>query len=144
MIDRALRFQHRVTGESFFATMRRYFIFLIGGGTGWLILIGIHTYLLGKGFHPAISYGAGDIFAVIFTFIYHIFVTFKIKTDLQSRFVKFAVLTTALAITNWGLFVIGRTVFDLPVADVIMSFFITGVLSVVNFLINRAIIFRNH
>lgn len=145
MIRRALALQRRLTGESFFGTVRRYMVFLVGGTIGWLILIGLHSLLHGQhGFHPAISYGIGDSVAVIFTFIYHIFVTFRMKTNWQARFVQFAILTTGIAFANWGSFYIGRVILDLPVADIIMSFFITGFLSAVNFLVNRIVIFKHH
>jgi putative flippase GtrA len=145
MIRRALHYQRQLTGESFFGTARRYFIFVLGGLIGWLILIGTHiffrdTYHL----HPALSYGIGMFFATIFTFVYHVLVTFRIKTRLQSRFVQFSVLVVLIAILNWGMFSFSRVVLNLPISDTIISFFITGFLSVVNFGINRIIIFRNH
>ncbi len=143
MIKKALELQRKLTGESFFGTVRRYLIFLVGGTTGWLILIGIHTLLHGRGTHAAISYGVGDFVAVLFTFFYHRLVTFKIKTNWQSRFVQFALLTTFIAFANWGLFFLFRIVMNVPVPDVVVSFLITGFLSVINFLFNRIFIFRH-
>jgi len=145
MIRRALHYQQRLTGESFFGTIRRYVIFVTGGLVGWLILIGSHILFRDNyGMNPALSYGIGIFFATVFTFVYHVLITFRIKTNLQMRFMQFSVLVLIIAFLNWGLFSFGRVVLDLPVPDTIMSFFITGVLSVVNFGINSIIIFRHH
>ncbi len=145
MIRRALHFQERLTGEPLLATIRRYITFVVGGFTGWLIIIGLHTLLHNSfGWKPVFSYAAGILFADIFTFIYHIFITFKIKSNWKERFIKFSVVVVLVSVANWALFVLGRQVFDLPLPDFLMSFAITTFLSVVNFGINRIFIFRHH
>ena len=145
MIRRALHYQHRLTGESFFGTVRRYLIFVFGGLIGWLILIGSHIFFRDTySLHPAVSYGIGMFFAIVFTFVYHVLVTFRIKTNLQFRFVQFSILVILIAFFNWALFSFGRVVLELPISDTIISFVITGFLSVVNFGINRVLIFRHH
>ena len=142
MIRKALDFQRRLTGEGLFATGRRYATFLVGGTTGWLILIGLHTFLKGYGFNPLVSYAAGLVFADVFTFVFHKIVTFKIHTNWEKRFIQFSALVIAVSVANWGLFYVGRQVLDLQVWDFVMSFVITGFLSVVNFGVNRVLIFR--
>lgn len=143
MIRKVLDFQRRLTGEGLFATGRRYATFLIGGTTGWLILIGLHTFFKGfYGFNPLVSYAAGLVFADVFTFVFHKIVTFRIHTNWKRRFLQFSALVIAVSVANWGLFYVGRQVLDLPVRDFVMSFFITGFLSVVNFSVNRVLIFR--
>lgn len=145
MIRRALHLQQRLTGESLFATIRRYIIFVFGGGIGWLILIGAHTFFRDNfGFQPVVSYAIGILFAIAFTFVYHIFITFKMKTRLKERFIQFSIVVVVISIANWVLFALGREVMDLQIPDFIMSFVITVFLSVVNFAINRIFIFRHH
>jgi len=144
MIGKVLQHQERLTGDSLLAMVKRYFIFIAGGFVGWLVLIGLHTYFKNTyGINPMLSYGIGIIIADIFTFIYHRAVTFKIKTNWQMRFVQFTIVTLLLSFLNWSLFSLGRVVLDLPVPDPLMSFVITGFISVVNFSINRIIIFRH-
>ena len=145
MIRRALNYQQRLTGEPLLPTIKRYFIFISGGFLGWLVLISLHTYLRNTyGINPAYSYGVGIVLADVFTFVYHRFVTFRIKTRWQMRFIQFTVLVVSLSFVNWALFSLGRVVLDLPIPDFIMSFVITGFISVVNFGINRIFIFRHH
>lgn len=145
MIKRALHFQERLTGEPLLATIKRYFIFVIGGGIGFLILYGFHKFFRDSfGMNPIVSYAIGMVFAIMFTFVYHRLITFKVKTRTQERFINFSIAVVLIAVTNWGLFAIGRQVLNLPVSDFIMSFIITLVLSVVNFAINRIFIFRHH
>lgn len=144
MIKKALQYQQNLTGDSFIGTIKRYVIFVIGGFAGWLLLIGVHSFLGGAyNLNPLLSYAVGVVFADIFTFIYHRLVTFRIKTNWRLRFAKFSVMVVLISIVNWGLFSIGRVVLDLPMPDFVMSFVITTFLSVLNFGINRVLIFRH-
>ena len=145
MIKRALAFQERITGDSLSKTIKRYIIFVTGGLIGWLLVIGPHLYLRANfDISSVFSYAVGIIIADIFTFIYHRLITFKITTEWRRRFTQFSILIVSVGIANWALFTISRSVLDLPFPDVIISFVITGVLSIVNFLINRLFIFRHH
>ncbi len=145
MIKRALRLQQRITGEPLLATIRRYLVFVVGGFTGWLIIIGLHAFFRDNfGWGTVFSYGAGLLFADIFTFVYHRFITFQIKSNWKVRFMQFSFVVVLISIANWVLFVIGREVLNLPVPDFAMSFVITTFLSVINFGVNRILIFRHH
>ena len=145
MINRALNFQERLTGEPILATIKRYLVFIFGGGIGFLILYGFHKFFRDSfGMNPLVSYAIGMVFAIIFTFIYHRMITFKMKTKAHERFIRFSLVVIVIAVSNWGLFAIGRQVMNLPVADFVMSFIITLLLSVINFTINRIVIFRHH
>ena len=145
MIKKALSYQERLTGDSLFITVKRYSIFVFGGFTGWLALISIHTFFRDAyGFNPLLSYAIGMIFADLFTFVYHRLVTFKVKTDWKRRFVQFTIIIVILSATNWTLFSIARGIFDLPFPDIVISFVITAVLSIINFVINRLFIFKQH
>ncbi len=145
MIGRALHFQERLTGEPLFATIRRYFIFVFGGFIGWLIIIGLHAFFRDNfGWQPVFSYAAGLFFADTFTFVYHRFITFKIKSNWKARFVQFSVVVVLVSVANWALFVLARQVLDLPFPDFLVSFVITTFLSIVNFGVNRIVVFRHH
>ena len=144
MIQKILHYRHRVTGEFLFETLKRYFLFVFGGLIGWVMLIGIHEFLQKQsGLHPAFSYGLGIIAADVFTFTYHSLITFRIKTGWQIRLMKFTFLLIGISAANWALFYVGRSILDVPLPDTVMSFFITGFLSVANFIVNKTIIFRH-
>lgn len=164
MIRRALHFQERLTGEPLLATIKRYLVFVFGGGIGWLIIIGMQAmFLVRLGEVP--SYWIGLLFADIFTFVYHQFITFKIKSDWKRRFVKFSVIVVLISIANGTLFSLAANAFDLTYFDIafpswlslgffggglvipgriLVSFVITVILSIINFAINRIFIFRHH
>ena len=144
MIRNILHYQRRLTGDSLFETLKRYVIFVSGGFIGWVILISLHELLQKQtGFQPVVSYGAGIIAADVFTFIYHRRVTFKIKTKWKIRFMKFSFLLIGLSAANWALFSLGRGILNIPVPDAVISFLITAFLSVVNFTLNKTVIFRH-
>jgi putative flippase GtrA len=145
MIKKVLAYQERITGDSLSKTLKRYLIFVTGGLIGWFLVIGPHLYLHNKfGINPVFSYAVGILIADIFTFIYHRLITFKITTEWRKRFTQFSVLIVFVGIANWALFTLSRSVLDLPFPDVLISFVITGILSVINFIINRLFIFRHH
>ncbi len=164
MISRALHFQERLTGESLFATIRRYLVFVFGGGIGWLIIIGMQALFLAR-WGEIFSYWVGLIFADIFTFVYHRLITFKIKSDWKMRFVKFSAIVIVISVANGALFSFSAKNFDLTYFDmavpsglllglfggnliipgrILVSFVITLILSIINFGINRIFIFRHH
>ncbi len=162
MIRRALHFQERLTGEPLLATIRRYLIFVFGGGLGWLIIIGMQALFLAR-LGEILSYWVGLIFADIFTFVYHRFITFKIKSDWKARFVKFSAIVIVISVANGALFSLAAKNFDLTYFDavipmlglfgggssvipgrILVSFVITLILSIINFAINRIVIFRHH
>ncbi len=162
MIKRALAFQHSLTGEPLIATIRRYFIFVFGGGIGWLIIIGMQALFIAR-WGEILSYWVGLIFADIFTFVYHRFITFKIKSDWKIRFVKFSAIVIVISVANGALFSVAAKNFDLANFDlaipllglfgsagfaipgrILVSFVITLILSIMNFAINRIFIFRHH
>ncbi|MAG15623.1 hypothetical protein CMO88_01025 [Candidatus Woesearchaeota archaeon] len=158
MIKQALAHQERLTGDPLMATIKRYFIFITGGFVGWLIIIGMQAVFLAS-LGEIFSYWVGLLFADIFTFVYHRLITFKIKSNWKIRFVKFVIIVTAITLANGAFFSLTAASFDLAKLNlsiifleqtlmipgrIIASFFITFVLSVINFGINRIFIFRHH
>lgn len=118
----------------------RYSVFVFGGLIGWFILIGSEQFLLRFGIWKGIGYGVGLMLAIFFTFTYHRYVTFGMKSETQERFAKFAPLQVFIAAANWLLFVAATHNFHFP--DVPASFVITFFLSMVNFAANRIFVFR--
>ncbi|HIG98528.1 TPA: hypothetical protein HA231_03850, partial [Candidatus Woesearchaeota archaeon] len=118
----------------------RYSTFIIGGLVGWLILIGSEQFLLEHGVWRGAGYGAGLFLAIVFTFLYHRFVTFGRGSDWRQRFMRFAPFQVVIAAVNWLFFLAATEYLGLP--DVPASFMVTFVLSLLNFAANRLFIFR--
>ena len=120
----------------------RYFTFVLGGFIGWLILIVIEQVLLRTGAWRGIGYALGIVFAIIFTFFYHRYVTFGVKSEWKQRFIKFAPIQIIISAANWVLFIAATEYLHFP--DVAASFIITFFLSLVNFAISRLFVFQRH
>ncbi|MBI2664068.1 GtrA family protein [Candidatus Woesearchaeota archaeon] len=167
MINKVLEHQRRLTGDALHIMVLRYFVFISGGFIAWGLIALLYLFLnrfLGVG--VAVSYAAGLVLADIFTFVYHRRITFNIRTNWKPRFIKFSVLVVALTFLNWAVFVflvevLGVVVPELSssnailyksaqlfsinlkiASDIIISFFVTGFISVINFSISRIFIFR--
>ena len=126
--------------RKYYSVAVRYFTFVFGGLIGWLILVGTEQFLLKAGIWRGIGYALGIGLAIMFTFFYHRYITFGLKSEAKERFVKFAPLQVIISVVNWILFVAATEYFHLP--DVPSSFVITFFLSLVNFAANRIFIFR--
>ena len=123
----------------------RYSVFVFGGLIGWLILVASDQLLLRFGAWRGFSYGLGLVLAILFTFTYHRYITFAIKSELTERFLKFAPLQVVIAATNWALFLATKGYLEIPdvsSASIVASFLITFALSLVNFAASRIFIFR--
>ncbi len=120
----------------------RYSVFVFGGMVGWIILIGSEQLLLGLGIWRGAGYAVGLVLAIIFTFMYHRYVTFGVKSDLKERFLRFVPVQVVLAAANWLLFLAATEYLKVPVSDVVASFIITFILSLVNFASNKLLVFH--
>ena len=126
--------------------IKRYAIFIFGGFVGWLILISITTFITNAfQTRPYVGYLFGLTGAIIFTFSYHRYITFKQKTNWQSRFMKFAPLEISLSALNWLLFYIVTESQGIGsgVGYITASFFITWFISIINFSLNRFWVFKH-
>jgi len=138
-----LPFPHLIRKTYFI--VKRYVIFIIGGFISWLILISITAFIVNNfQAQPFVGYTFGLMGAIVFAFNYHRYITFKKKTNWQSRFTKFAPLELSLSGFNWLLFYVVTELFGFSsgLNYVVASFFITWGISVVNFSLNRLWIFR--
>lgn len=123
----------------------RYSVFVFGGLIGWLILVASDQLLLRFGAWRGFSYATGLALAILFTFSYHRYITFAMKSEVGERFLKFAPLQVVIAAANWVLFLVTKGYLKIPdvsSASVVASFVITFVLSLVNFAANKIFIFR--
>ena len=121
---------------------RRYVTFIIGGGIGLALNIGI-TFILTALFsiwHMA-SYLFALAFSTIFVFAYHRRITFNNPSRTRRRFAKFALLTLLLVALNWLL-----VLFLTEALLVYYIFAIIGVtfaISIINYYFNKLWVFRN-
>jgi putative flippase GtrA len=127
--------------KKYYFALFKYAVFVTGGFIGWAILIVIEQILVARGFWNGIGFGAGIFLAIIFTFIYHQYVTFDIKTNWAQRFIKFIPIQLVVAAANWVLSVIATNLMHFP--DVAASFVITFVISIFNFIFTRLLVFKH-
>ena len=120
----------------------RYATFVFGGLLGWVIMVGTEQLLLKHGIWRGVGYAIGIALAITFTFFYHRYITFGLKSGSKERFAKFAPLQIAISIANWVLFLVATEY--LKFSDITASFVITFLLSLVNFAANRLFIFKSH
>jgi putative flippase GtrA len=125
-------------------------IFVTGGLIGYLIYYFVYRLASDHGITLGISLASGLVPAIVFTFLYHSFITFDEKAGWKARFVKFVPIQVAISALNWVVtrftlshfnfpdLVIGRFRFpDLPA-----TFVITFLISILNFSITRLIFKR--
>lgn len=125
--------------------LKKYVVFLTGGTLGYLIL-NITHYLLKKNLDTFISYAIGLLIADLFTFAYHTLITFKKKDNIKVRFLHFSITILIISGLNWIIFsllLIWSNMLELAIPDYLISLFVTGFLSIFNFLINHYLVFRS-
>jgi putative flippase GtrA len=126
--------------KKYYFALFKYGVFVFGGFFGWIILIVSEQLVVANGLWNGIGFALGLALAIVFTFIYHQYVTFDIRTDWLQRFIKFIPLQIVVAIANWVLSVVATNIFHYP--DVPASFVITFFLSIFNFLLTRVLVFK--
>lgn len=128
-------------------------------------VIGLDIHLFGV--DVQLSYAIGILVAILLVFLYHRLLTFKMKTRWKRRLSYFLVTESTIAVLNWFFFVVSVLLFGSIVpdfsfsfafaanqseffasrfvlsSDVQISFWVTALLSIPNFLINRLFIFRH-
>ncbi len=128
--------------QKLYSVAFRYSVFVFGGLIGWVILIGSEQLLLRFGIWRGIGYALGLVLAIIFTFVYHRYITFGVKSDLKERFIKFAPLQVLIAAANWIMFLAMTDYLKLRISDIVASFIVTFVLSLVNFAASKLLVFH--
>jgi putative flippase GtrA len=115
----------------------RYITFVFGGGLS-LILNLLITYLLTELVHlwHMLSFAIALGVEILFLFIYHSFITFKKR----GRFLLFVIVVLGISAANW-LFVYVLSVV-LNVYYLIAIIVSAAVISIINYLINKKLVFN--
>ncbi len=130
-----------------------YFIFIIGGGIGalvnWLLSF-LFTSIIG--IHYIISYSIAQIANITVNFIWHRFITFRVKDRSTARFIRFFIMSIATALISIVLVYLTKE-FVLDYFYTIILYgkdlnylaaiiIITFVISVINYLISKLWVFK--
>ena len=138
---------------SYLLKFKRYFIFIFGGGVGalvnWLISFLLTSIM---GIHYVISYSLAQIANIVVNFIWHRFITFGVKSDSTSRFVKFFIMSILTALISIALvYLVKEFVLDYLYTIILFGWnlnylvaiiIITFVISIVNYLISTWWVFK--
>lgn len=129
------------------ANVKRYIIFLFGGGLGLLSAM-VLTFVLTEYFYldHMISYSFGLLAALLVNFNYHTKITFKYMHANIKTITKFTMIFLFITLINWFLvFLFTKQIILLEFRYyyLIVIFFVTLCVSVINFLINKLWVFRS-
>ncbi len=120
----------------------RYGVFISGGFIGYIIFFSTQRILFNAGVWRGTGLAAGETLAVLFTFMYHRYVTFDQTSGAREKFMKFVPLQVIIAVVTWALSLVAIERLHYP--DLQATFVIVFFLSLVNFTANRLFIFRKH
>lgn len=122
----------------FISILFQYTKFIFGGGLALLINLAV-TYYLTEYFNiwHIYSYGVIQILELIFLYIYHSIVTFKI----YAKFIKFFIVILFIAFINW-LFVLILTI-QTNLDYLFIIILVTAVISIINFSLNKIYVFKS-
>ncbi len=115
----------------------RYVKFVFGGGIS-LVLNLIITYFLTEMIHlwHMLSFGISLVVEIVFLFGYHSVVTFKRK----GKFGRFVAVILVISLANWAFVYFLSVMLEIQyLISIVVS---AGVISIVNYLVNRAVVFK--
>jgi putative flippase GtrA len=130
-----------------------YFIFIIGGGIGalvnWLISFLLTSII---GIHYVISYSIAQTANIAVNFLWHRFITFRVKDKSTARFIRFFIMSIITALISIVLVYLTKE-FVLDYFYTIILYgkdlnylaaiiIITFVISVMNYLISKLWVFK--
>lgn len=120
----------------------QYLLFILGGGTGALINISI-TYTLTEFFQIwyLLSFVIGGICNILFNFLFHVKITFQASKDFFTRLMKFFIVSITYGVVSIAL--VKFLVDTLQLYYLVAVVSVIGALSIINFLINKHLIFQN-
>lgn len=121
--------------------VKRYIIFIIGGGIGALINLAI-TYIMTEffGLWYVFGYVLGGAANIVFNFIYHRRITFSVMDKAQSRFLKFIAVNIIIGIGSVGFIYLLTE--RLKLWYIMSGIIAITCMSMINFLINKLWVFR--
>jgi putative flippase GtrA len=135
--------------------MKEYFIFIVGGGIGalvnWLVSF-VLTSLLA--IYYMFSFLIAQIINIAVNFTWHRHVTFRVRGDTSSQFVRFLILSSCTILLSMGIvfvtkeFVIDK-MFELIVLGYKVNYLlaivsVTFLVSIINFFVSKTWIFRKN
>jgi putative flippase GtrA len=121
--------------------IKKYFIFIIGGGIGTLLyLLVVHFLVETEGLWYLWAYIVGSAVTITFNFLYHHKITFKVRKKSRGRFVKFASSSVVIGFVTIGLVYVLTD--KLGVMYMLSGVVAVGIMSLINFLVNRFWIFQ--
>ncbi len=116
----------------------RYVKFLFGGGLS-LILNLIITYTLTEGLHlwHMLSFTISLVLEMLFLFAYHSLITFRRK----GKFLLFVIVISIISVLNWlAVYFLSVTLKIQYIVAIVIS---AGTISIVNYLVNRKVVFND-
>jgi putative flippase GtrA len=136
-----------------FNKYKDFIIFIIGGGVGaltnWFVSF-ILTSILGV--YYVISYSLAQTVNITVNFLWHQYITFKVKDNAKIRFLKFFFMSILTACLSIGLVYLTKEfILDHLYNIIILGYdlnylftiiFITFVVSVLNFIISKLWVFK--
>ncbi|MBI2143975.1 GtrA family protein [Candidatus Woesearchaeota archaeon] len=133
-----------------YSMLFRYGVFVFGGFIGLGFYYAGYRLAANRGIPLGFSLAAGLTPAIIFTFLYHSFITFDERSNWKAKFIKFIPIQVIISALNWLIswqtlshfkfpdLVVGRYRFpDFPAI-----FVITLVLSLLNFAVTKVLVFK--
>ena len=134
--------------------VKKYFVFITGGGIGalvnWLISFMLTSLF---GIYYLVSYLIAQFFNIIVNFTWHRYITFCVKSSSREQFFKFILLSSATALLSLGLvFIIKEFVMDSIYEVVVWGFklnyltaivLVTFMVSIINYVVSKIWIFKN-
>jgi len=120
---------------------KRFIIFSIGGVIGMLVNLAI-TIILTEVFLVwyRISYAIGLAVNLIFNFVYNRHITFKKKTKMKRRFVKFVIVSLSTILLNYISVIIVTEYLGISyILSIVMVVFL---IAIINYLLNKVWVFN--
>ena len=121
--------------------IKNYIVYIIGGGCGSVICL-TTTYFLKEyfGFWYFSAYAMGMIMSTVFNFSYHRSITFKNKSQVGARFLKFF-LTSALVVFV-SLLLIYLSTDILKIWYLLSGFLVVTLMSLLSFYLSSFWVFK--
>jgi putative flippase GtrA len=120
----------------------RYGVFVFGGFIGYVLYYLSQRILYDMGLWRGFGLGVGLILAIAFTFTYHTFITFDQKSGWKDRLIKFVPVQLLISVINWIASMVAIEMMHFQ--DLPATFLITLVLSLLNFVTTRLLVFRGN
>lgn len=120
---------------------KRFIIFSIGGLIGMLINLAVTSFLTEIfSLWYRISYAIGLAVNLIFNFVYNRHITFKEKTKLKTRFIKFVIVSLTTILLNYISVIILTEYFG--VYYLLSIIIVVFAIAIINYILNKIWVFE--